>query len=336
MAIQDSPLLLKYKKQYEKNPKSVVFAPLAELYRKLGMIDKAMSILKDGIRYNPNYYMGYLVMASCYYDQSQFPMAYATLRPIVDSNRDNLRLQNLFAQISTELGYFDEALEAYKYILFLNPNDSHAALKVRELEERSTPVEAQIESKDIFDENKIDPIAEIDSWTQVDFGSRKPAVVEENWVSVPVDEVEIIEEKSELEAAKSISNEGIESIENTEAEKVSTLELTEETDQSEIPFFSYTLVDIYCLQQHFGKALEILRKMKTTNPSDPKLDEKILEVQEKLSLNNQTIKTEEDQLFTSIKKKMEDEKKPKNDLVIEKLNLFLEGIKDKKNEFSSY
>ena len=48
-----SPLFLKYQADYEKNPRSRVFAPLAETYRKLGMTDKAMEILSQGIRFHP-------------------------------------------------------------------------------------------------------------------------------------------------------------------------------------------------------------------------------------------------------------------------------------------
>ena len=45
-----SPLLVKYLRAYEQNPKSRVFAPLAEVYRKLGMKEKAFDILKRGLK----------------------------------------------------------------------------------------------------------------------------------------------------------------------------------------------------------------------------------------------------------------------------------------------
>lgn len=135
-----SPLFLKYQADFEKNSRSRVFAPLAEAYRKLGMTDKAMEILSQGIRFHPSYVMGYLGLAFCYFDLKQFNLAYSTLRPLIESNRDNLRLQKLFSDICLELGKKDEALETLKYLLFISPRDKEVAESVsrleREVEER--------------------------------------------------------------------------------------------------------------------------------------------------------------------------------------------------------
>lgn len=135
-----SPLFLKYQADFEKNSRSRVFAPLAEAYRKLGMTDKAMEILSQGIRFHPSYVMGYLGLAFCYFDLKQFNLAYSTLRPLIETNRDNLRLQKLFSDTCLELGKKDEALETLKYLLFISPRDKEVAESVsrleREVEER--------------------------------------------------------------------------------------------------------------------------------------------------------------------------------------------------------
>ena len=129
-----SPLFLKYQADYEKNPRSRVFAPLAETYRKLGMTDKAMEILSQGIRFHPTYIMGYLGLAFCYFDLRQYSLAYNTLRPLVETSRDNIRLQKLFAEICLELGYREESLDTFKYLLFINPRDKEVAMQVATLE----------------------------------------------------------------------------------------------------------------------------------------------------------------------------------------------------------
>lgn len=138
-----SPLFLKYQIDFEKNPRSRVFAPLAEAYRKLGMTDKAMEILSQGIRFHPSYVMGYLGLAFCYFDLKQYNLAYSTLRPVIESNRDNLRLQKLFSDVCLQLGKQEEALETLKYLLFINPRDKEVAESVsrleREVEERYKP-----------------------------------------------------------------------------------------------------------------------------------------------------------------------------------------------------
>ena len=76
-----SSLLTKYTLQYQKKPKSRVFAPLAETYRKLGMRDESLKILRQGLKYHPTYTLGYIVLANVYFDQQNFELAYNTLRP---------------------------------------------------------------------------------------------------------------------------------------------------------------------------------------------------------------------------------------------------------------
>ena len=187
-----SPLFLKYQADYEKNPRSRVFAPLAETYRKLGMTDKAMEILSQGIRFHPGYVMGYLGLAFCYFDVKQFTLAYNTLRPLVDTSRDNIRLQKLFADVCLELNYKQEALDTYKYLLFINPRDRDVAIQVATLEslieEQYKPIHQPIyipesdlktESKksynsdQLFDIDKLDnkpnsSKADFDDWMALD------------------------------------------------------------------------------------------------------------------------------------------------------------------------
>jgi tetratricopeptide (TPR) repeat protein len=184
-----SPLFLKYQADYEKNPRSRVFAPLAETYRKLGMTDKAMEILSQGIRFHPTYVMGYLGLAFCYFDLKQYSLAYNTLRPLVETSRDNIRLQKLFADICLELGYREESLDTYKYLLFINPRDREVAMQVATLEslieEQYKPVHQPIyipesefknerkQDHQLFDIDKLDnrPLAskaDFDDWMAVD------------------------------------------------------------------------------------------------------------------------------------------------------------------------
>src|SRR5688572_7255479 len=108
-----SPLLLRYKEALDKNPHSKVFAPLAESYRKLGMIDEAMEILKQGLKKHPHYTLGHLSLGACYFDKEKFDLCYKILLPLVSLNLENILLQKLFAQAALKLGHWEEALEVY-------------------------------------------------------------------------------------------------------------------------------------------------------------------------------------------------------------------------------
>ena len=42
----------KYQAEYDKNPRSKVFAPLADGYRKLGHLNQALVIVKNGLNFH--------------------------------------------------------------------------------------------------------------------------------------------------------------------------------------------------------------------------------------------------------------------------------------------
>ena len=207
-----SPLFLKYQADFEKNPRSRVFAYLAETYRKLGMHDKAMEILSQGIRYHPSYVMGYVGMAYCYYDLKQFNLAYTTLRPWVETNRDNLRMQRLFADICLEIAKKEEALDTLKYLLFINPKDKEVAEIVvkleKEIEERYRP-----EHKPIFIPPKdltTDP-SEVDANTFFDLDKleNKPLSSDlDNWQTINL-RPESKKEVSEIAPVKESTDENL-------------------------------------------------------------------------------------------------------------------------------
>ena len=185
-----TPLFLKYQADYEKNPRSRVFAPLAETYRKLGMTDKAMEILSQGIRYHPTYVMGYLGLGFCYFDLKQFTLAYNTLRPFADSSRDNLRLQKLFADVCIEIQSHEEALDTLKYLLFINPKDREVALKVsfleKKIEDQFKPYHQPIHiSERVFTQEEI--TTPTNAIFDIDKLSAKPKSSQEDyddWISV--------------------------------------------------------------------------------------------------------------------------------------------------------
>ncbi len=179
----DSQNLLfeKYSRIFEANPHSTVFAPLAECYRKMGRKDKALSLLREGIKNHPDYLLGYLGLAQCYYDLEQLNLAYNTLKPLIEKNRENIKLQRLFAKVCEGTNHESLALESYKYLLFLNPRDAEAASKVRLLED---PVLEKLS----FEENKTSNYFESDE--------------ENNWESVSFQKMEILDKRAHFSHKK--------------------------------------------------------------------------------------------------------------------------------------
>ncbi|MCO4755237.1 MAG: tetratricopeptide repeat protein [Bacteriovoracaceae bacterium] len=265
-----SSLLAKYSLLYEKNPKSRVFAPLAESYRKLGMLDEAFKVLKEGIKRHPTYVMGYIVLSHCYFDQQNYELAYNTIRPFVSDNLENISLQKLFAQICINLGYLEEALQTFKYLLLINPRDQYVSEQVKLLEDdllvNDQEEEPSKTEKFGFEEDE-------DEWVQVNFNKTQVPEKEddlEEWnVEAPVKE-KLSAFKSEVEKAKlDITERDIddeyfyEEYDNEDEPK----EYVEE-EKSVDPIITHTLVDLYIRQGHPEKAVEILESIIELHPND--------------------------------------------------------------------
>jgi len=280
------PLLEKYQKAFNDNPSSRVFAPLAEAYRKSGMPEKALQILKEGIKLHPHYPMGYLGVASCYADLNQWSLVHSTLKPFVEKSRDNLRLQNLYARSCEELSIFEEALETYKFLLFLNPKNEEIAKKVKLLEEKETEdgEELSLNTKQknnnsLFKVDEIKIFSDADEWEKVDW------------------QKETTGESSNDEESFDMGQWVLEPPTGLEKKVISEFKKEE---SSSPPFATHTLVDLYCEQGHPDKALEILNKIIELNPKDKRTLEKIEEVQSLVVSVDENLEEEKEDIVSNL------------------------------------
>lgn len=272
-----SSLLAKYSLQYQKKPKSRVFAPLAETYRKLGMKDEALKILREGIRIHPTYTLGYIVLAHVYYDQENYEIAYNTIRPFVSENLENITLQKLFAKVCINLGYLEEALQTFKCLLLINPRDKYVAEQVKLLEddlliEENETIEKEVENS--FVEKRMNFFnSEEDDWVQVDFNkderrtqaSKKNHI--DNWEVKPL-ENPLASFKKDIEKGNLLVEEAdLDDQYYYEDHDNKTDKVVDQKLQSD-PIITHTLVNLYCKQGHFDKAIELLDSILELHPND--------------------------------------------------------------------
>jgi tetratricopeptide (TPR) repeat protein len=266
--LSQSPLIVKYEKALAQDPRSLAFAPLAEAYRKVGLIDKSFEVLKKGIRYNPDYIMGYLSLSQCYFEKEEYSLAYTTLRPIAAKNRDNFKLQKLYGEVCYKTQNYEEALDTFKYLLFLNPKDREVSQKVFELEARlseSSIISPQNEVTFTIDDLSPSPENDraLDDWIQVDLSrqsvedSDSEEGSQEGLGVLPSNEWE--EGRPKLEAKEELGSEELSEVE---------LDLDEDNAPDDTPVITHTLVDLYINQGHTQKAIEILEKIIQIQPDN--------------------------------------------------------------------
>lgn len=343
-----SAVLAKYFSMYKKNPRSKVFAPLAESFRKLGMLDDAYKILKEGIRHHPNYTLGYIVLAHCYFDQGKFELTYNTLRPIVSQNADNISLQKIFAQACMNLGHLEEALDTYKYLLFMNPREKFFIEQVKKLEDDLMVGHKKLSLDQLVKAPDLErmPIQQAptldDDWVQVDFNKAPESTETTEIKKLPDQSLDSdwVMEKPGVSQHPILKEETIpaRSLEDDfyadEFEEYGDIEEAPvPSGSTESPIISHTLIDLYCAQQYYEKAIELLQKILELNPGDQSSQEKLVQVLEmkKSSQPKLQVVTEEqghEELISIIETQVK-AKSPKELKLEATFNHFLYALKER-------
>lgn len=124
----------KYQRLLEKDPSHLVFAPLAEAYRELGMLPQAEKTVKDGIVRHPQYVGGYVTYGRILIDLQNPRGAQAVLKKALELDPQNILAYHLLATTALDLEDSKSALNYYKKVLFLNPQNEKARKAIQKLE----------------------------------------------------------------------------------------------------------------------------------------------------------------------------------------------------------
>lgn len=178
-------LITKYKSQLEKDPRSRSFAPLAEIYRKVGMTDEALRILKRGISFHPNFAAAIIIYGQILLEHNELEEAYTTLKPQLNVNGDNLKFLKTFAQVCFKRNFVLEALNTYKRVLFISPRDEEASEFVSRYDNFDSLEEEDL-TQQTFDISNLDN--EIESWSTLSLVPKEEEGPEVQELSEPVEE----------------------------------------------------------------------------------------------------------------------------------------------------
>ncbi len=139
----------RYQLLLERDPKSKVFAPLAEAYRKIGLQTRAYAICKSGLQYHPDFAGGHIAIAKVLIDLDETSKALEHLERATELAPENIMAHQVHAELRLKLKNYKDALRAYKMVLFLSPDNKKAQNAVKKLESLS----AEDFSADIFADN---------------------------------------------------------------------------------------------------------------------------------------------------------------------------------------
>jgi tetratricopeptide (TPR) repeat protein len=105
---------------------SLVFAALAEAYRKRNMLDQAIAVCKKGLHHHPDFVSGRVALARAYVEKGDADRATKELERVILAAPDNLIAQKLLMTIYQERGDGDILEGTVHRVLSLDPKDVQA------------------------------------------------------------------------------------------------------------------------------------------------------------------------------------------------------------------
>jgi tetratricopeptide (TPR) repeat protein len=116
------------------DPKSKLFVPLAEEYKKKGDLEMAIHVLSTGLKNNPDYVAARSFLGKLLIEQGELAGAQKEFETVIKVMPDNFLAQRKLGDLLILQNNSEEALKHYKIALALNPGDEEIASLVSDVE----------------------------------------------------------------------------------------------------------------------------------------------------------------------------------------------------------
>ncbi len=116
----------KLEARFQQNPKGRNFAPLADAYRKAGLIDNAIDLCQNGLTLHPDYVSAYIVYARCLVDKKDDPAALGVFKKVLDLDGENIIALRGLAELAERNGKYEEEVEWLTRLINADPMNGDA------------------------------------------------------------------------------------------------------------------------------------------------------------------------------------------------------------------
>jgi tetratricopeptide (TPR) repeat protein len=117
----------RYEERRARDPGSLVFATLADLYRKVGRLAEAAALCREGLERYPQYTTARLILARTLLDAGDNEAAFAELNAISASSPKDGQCRRLLAEAERRRGDVDAAIRHLETAVALDPGDREAS-----------------------------------------------------------------------------------------------------------------------------------------------------------------------------------------------------------------
>lgn len=256
----------RFEEQYRRQPESLVFARLADAYRKAGQPDRALAVLEEGLRRHPDYPSGHIVQARALRDLGRIDETLESFRRVLELDGANLVAIRELAGLAEERGDLEEALHWYRRLAGIDPTDPQVERRVSELEDALAHGERGKEEV-ASEEPEEEPAGVTDDPPPAGEAAEGP----EDWWSDSA--VDLAPARPEDEVVEAILNGEVP--ETVRAEDTWWYEDVPEEDDpepsSDADLLTRTMADLYAEQGLHREAAEIYEELLRDSPGDPEL-----------------------------------------------------------------
>ena len=133
-----STIIKKGLKILSRQPQTLIFSLLADLYRQQGRLQTAEKICQQGLQKHPQCCRGWNALGRIYFDQGFYPKAQKAFEKALDLEPNNLLTLRFLGQIYIQLRNIPQALKVYKMLVLFYPDQKFIQNTLEKLEKAST------------------------------------------------------------------------------------------------------------------------------------------------------------------------------------------------------
>jgi hypothetical protein len=124
----------KLERRYAENPQGLTFAPLAEVHRKNGKVQRALDLLGPGLALHPDYIPASIVLGRCHLDLGDVHAAERAFLHVLALDGENVIALKALADISERLLKFEDAERWLQTLLSLDRSNDDAREQLQRVE----------------------------------------------------------------------------------------------------------------------------------------------------------------------------------------------------------
>lgn len=235
--------LLQQLKEFQRNPRSLIFVALADSYRQEGLPHQALEILEEGLAYHPGLASALIAKARCLFELRRYAEALAETQVAVRTNPQNLKAFKLQAEIYVRLGQRRAAIRALTHVVNLYPQDVEAVRSLEQLENLEARQFIPVQNISRASVDTAPAAGKIEDFQVGSIGESLSAIG-----------LEEVRKEPQLEAAQPAFSAQPQAI-------PAPLQAADESEEAEPTFATRTIAELYLRQGLKPKAVRVLRKI---------------------------------------------------------------------------